>query len=178
MPYPFISVEILGQWVRWISVFSITHESSIILLVIQEDKTKLSAKDPKPQVIAGAVAAFQMNNCSRAWVGLEKRDHMSILAITMLGTWPIFYIIPVIVTKNKHVSFLKHFRSCDLNKNSWSSGLKKNISSFEQFFDSLLYYPLLNYGVIMVCGNIKQWLWTAGSTRDLMLLGSICLSHC
>ena len=35
--------------------------------------------------------------------------------------------------------------------------VKKNISSFEQFFDSLLYYPfLLNYGVIMVCENIEQ----------------------
>ena len=35
--------------------------------------------------------------------------------------------------------------------------VKKNISSFEQFFDSLLYYPfLLNDGVIMVCGNIGK----------------------
>ena len=35
--------------------------------------------------------------------------------------------------------------------------VKKNIKSFEQFFDFLLYYPfLLNYGAKMVCGNIKQ----------------------
>ena len=35
--------------------------------------------------------------------------------------------------------------------------MKRNIHSFEQFFDSLLYYPfLLNYGAILSDWNIKQ----------------------
>lgn len=34
------------------------HAASTILLVVQEDKTEASAKDPGPQVIADAVAAF------------------------------------------------------------------------------------------------------------------------
>lgn len=71
------------------------HHASTILLVVQEDKTELSARDPEPQVIAEAVAAFQMNNRNRARLGLEKRDSMSIPAITMVGTRPIFYVVPV-----------------------------------------------------------------------------------
>ena len=39
---------------------------STILLVVQGDKTTTSAHDPEPQVIAGAIAAFQHNNRTRA----------------------------------------------------------------------------------------------------------------
>ena len=129
MPYLSISAEILGERVRRISV---THESSIILLVVQEDKTELSAKDPKPQIIAGAVVAFQMNNRSRAWVGLEKRDRMSILVVTMLGTWPIFYIIPVTqelstaVARGKYPKHLTDVSKCVVGeKRRLSEGVEK-----------------------------------------------------
>ncbi len=71
------------------------HVTSTILLVIQEDKTVISAKDPEAQVIAEAIAAFQYNNAARVRNGLDRLDSMTIPAITMIGTRPIFYKIPV-----------------------------------------------------------------------------------
>jgi len=38
---------------------------SEILLFVQVDKTRISASDPEPQLVAGAVAAFQSNNAIR-----------------------------------------------------------------------------------------------------------------
>jgi len=69
--------------------------SSTILLIIQEDKTGFSQKDPEAQVIAEAIAAFQHNNLSRDRAGLDTVESMTIPAITMIGTRPIFYKIPV-----------------------------------------------------------------------------------
>lgn len=40
--------------------------SSSILLVIQDDKTTISAKNPEAQIVAGAIAAFQYNNGMRS----------------------------------------------------------------------------------------------------------------
>ncbi|PBK85186.1 hypothetical protein ARMGADRAFT_565846 [Armillaria gallica] len=69
--------------------------TTTILLVIQEDKTVISAKNPEAQVIAEAVAAFQYNNAARDRIGLDPLDSMTIPAITMIGTRPVFYKIPV-----------------------------------------------------------------------------------
>lgn len=66
--------------------------SSTILLVVQEDKTTV---DPEPQVIAGAIATFQHNNRIRARLGEPERNSMTIPCITMTGTRPIFYLVPV-----------------------------------------------------------------------------------
>ncbi|KAK0218864.1 hypothetical protein IW262DRAFT_1297989 [Armillaria fumosa] len=66
--------------------------TSTILLVIQEDTTLVSAE---AQVIAKAIAAFQHNNTARERIGLDPLGSMTIPAITMLGTRPMFYKVPV-----------------------------------------------------------------------------------
>ena len=73
----------------------LVHGSSIILLVVQEDKTIVSVRDPEPQVIADAIATFQCNNRIRARLGEPECDSMTIPSITMIGTRPIFYLVPV-----------------------------------------------------------------------------------
>lgn len=65
--------------------------SSTILLVVQEDKTIYSKKDPEPQVIAEAIAAYQYN--SR--ILQNHITEMTIPCITMTGTRPTFYLVPV-----------------------------------------------------------------------------------
>jgi hypothetical protein len=69
--------------------------SSTILLVVQKDKTTVSACDPEPQVIAEAIATFQCNNRIRARLGESELDSMTIPCIVMIGTRPIFYLVPV-----------------------------------------------------------------------------------
>ena len=63
--------------------------------LVQEDKRFDNPKDPEPQVIAEAIAAFQENNRE-----LEKQKRSSLSAmvipcITMVGTFPTFYLVPV-----------------------------------------------------------------------------------
>ncbi|KAG2365308.1 hypothetical protein BDR07DRAFT_1399148 [Suillus spraguei] len=55
----------------------------MILLVLQDDKTVFSRSYPEPQVIAEAIAIT------------PPLDAMTILCITMVGTRPIFYLVPV-----------------------------------------------------------------------------------
>ncbi|KAI0255664.1 hypothetical protein BJV78DRAFT_1177683 [Lactifluus subvellereus] len=76
---------------------SLVHLSSVILLVVQEDKTTINPAeaDPEPQVIAGAIATFQHNNRKRAFLDLPTLDMMTIPCITMVGTRPFFYQVPV-----------------------------------------------------------------------------------
>ena len=67
-----------------------------ILLLVQEDKRLLSLKDPEPQVIAEAIAAFAVNNK----VQVESQHLLPLAtatfpAIIMVGTYPIFYKIIV-----------------------------------------------------------------------------------
>ncbi|KAG2367865.1 hypothetical protein BDR07DRAFT_1605858 [Suillus spraguei] len=68
---------------------------SMILLVLQEDKTVFSRSYPEPQVIAEAIAAYQYNNEKRLLRSLPPLDAMTIPCITMVGTRPIFYLVPV-----------------------------------------------------------------------------------
>jgi hypothetical protein len=69
--------------------------SSTILMVVQEDNTTVSVRDPEPQVIAEAIAAFQCNNRFRARLGESELDLMTIPCIAMIGTRPTFYLVPV-----------------------------------------------------------------------------------
>lgn len=71
------------------------HGSSTILLVVQEYKATISTRDPEPQVIAEAIATFQCNNRTRARLDQSELDSMTIPCITMIGTRPIFYLVPV-----------------------------------------------------------------------------------
>ncbi|KAH9970040.1 hypothetical protein BGW80DRAFT_1461651 [Lactifluus volemus] len=64
-----------------------------VLLILQEDKTIFS--QPEPQVIANAIAAYQYNNLQRGTRGLPALDAMTIPCITMAGTRPTFYLVPV-----------------------------------------------------------------------------------
>ena len=58
-------------------------------------KNTVSVHDPEPQVIADAIATFQCNNRIRARLGEPERNSMTIPCITMIGTRPIFYLVPV-----------------------------------------------------------------------------------
>jgi hypothetical protein len=69
-------------------------EGSTILLV-QEDRRRTNFKDAESQVIAGAIAAFQYNNRTRRERGLNEIDSMIIPCITVKGTFPTFYLVPV-----------------------------------------------------------------------------------
>jgi hypothetical protein len=68
---------------------------SMILLVLQKDKTIFNTTQLEPQVIAEAIAAYQYNNEKRQTRGLPTLDAMTIPCITMIGTRPTFYLVPV-----------------------------------------------------------------------------------
>ncbi|KAH9970006.1 hypothetical protein BGW80DRAFT_1334162 [Lactifluus volemus] len=68
---------------------------SMILLILQGDKTLFNGSDPEPQVIAEAIAAYRYNNMKRQTGGLPTLDTMIIPCITMVGTRPTFYLVPV-----------------------------------------------------------------------------------
>jgi len=71
-------------------------DMSNILMVLQEDKRHMGGGDPDPQLIAVALAAFQFNNYRRTRILNEPaRASMVIAGITMLGTAPTFFKIPV-----------------------------------------------------------------------------------
>ncbi|KAF8954892.1 hypothetical protein BDZ97DRAFT_1862361 [Flammula alnicola] len=67
----------------------------LVLLIAVEDKTIFNGSDPLPQVIAEAIAVFQANNAKREASGLPPLDAMTIPCITMTGTRPTFYLVPV-----------------------------------------------------------------------------------
>ena len=67
----------------------------MILLVVQRDKPVFGPSGPEPPVVAGAIATFQYNNRSRAKMGLPTLDKMTIPCITVEGTRPLFYKVPV-----------------------------------------------------------------------------------
>jgi len=63
---------------------------------VQEDKGLTSVKDPEPQVIAEAIAAFALNNKVRQdSLGLPPLSSITFPTITMVGTNPNFYKITV-----------------------------------------------------------------------------------
>ncbi|KAJ7746577.1 hypothetical protein B0H16DRAFT_940479 [Mycena metata] len=67
-----------------------------ILLLVQEDKRHESGGEPIPQLVAKAIAAFRSNNMTREQtLGLPPLPSKDIPGITMKGTSPIFFKIPV-----------------------------------------------------------------------------------
>ena len=68
---------------------------TMILLILQEDKTVFNSSDPEPQVIAEAIAAYQYNNDKRQRRGMATLEEMVFPCITMVGTHPTFYLVPV-----------------------------------------------------------------------------------
>lgn len=73
----------------------IVNRQSMVLLVLQGDKTMFGSTHPEPQVIAKAIAVYQYNNEERQTRGLVPLDAMTIPCITMVGTRPTFYLVPV-----------------------------------------------------------------------------------
>ncbi|KAF8952385.1 hypothetical protein BDZ97DRAFT_2083535 [Flammula alnicola] len=71
------------------------YRPSLVLLVLVEDKTIFNKTNPEPQVVAEAIAAFQSNNVKRRASGLPPLNAMTIPCITMTGTRPTFYLVPV-----------------------------------------------------------------------------------
>ena len=68
---------------------------SKICLPVPCSKRHLSRDDPGPQIIAEAVEAFYENNRARKAAGLAKLQSKTFAGITMVGTAPTFYKIPV-----------------------------------------------------------------------------------
>jgi len=61
------------------------------LPILQKDRTIFNRSDPEAYVIA----AYQCNNQQRQQMGLHPLDTMTMPCITMIGTRPIFYLVPV-----------------------------------------------------------------------------------
>jgi len=71
------------------------HPTPLFLLLVQRDKPAFRSNGPEPALIASAIAAFQTNNRNRATMGLPTLDMMTIPCITIVGTRPHFYKVPV-----------------------------------------------------------------------------------
>ena len=72
----------------------VVDDDDKILLLVHVDERLSNLKDPEPQVIAEAIAAFAANNKVRVTsLGLAPLTSTMFPAITMIGTNPIFYKI-------------------------------------------------------------------------------------
>ena len=71
----------------------IVYRPTTILLVL--DKRFFDKTNAEVQVVAEAIAAFQFNNTKRVERGQHELEVMTIPCITMLGTTPTFYLVPV-----------------------------------------------------------------------------------
>jgi len=89
-----IPLFICGEWWHAKTDVCVMDRSSYLLLV-QEDKRHLETVDPEPQLIAKAIAAVQSNNRTRNLSGLEPLNIKVMAGITMTGTSPTFFKIPV-----------------------------------------------------------------------------------
>ncbi len=65
------------------------------LLLVQENKRHMESKNPEPQLIASAIAAFQSNNLRLQSFGRQPLAQKTIPGITMVGSTPTFYKITV-----------------------------------------------------------------------------------
>ncbi|KAG1845793.1 hypothetical protein C8R48DRAFT_765165 [Suillus tomentosus] len=68
---------------------------SDMLLLLQMDKTQIGPSNVEARMISGAIAAYQLNNNKRQEKGLHPLDAMTMPCITMIGTRPTFYLVPV-----------------------------------------------------------------------------------
>ncbi|KAG1902442.1 uncharacterized protein F5891DRAFT_1023986 [Suillus fuscotomentosus] len=66
-----------------------------MLLLLQMDKTQIGCSNVEACMIPGAIAAYQLNNNKRQERGLHPLDAMTMPCITMIGTRPTFYLVPV-----------------------------------------------------------------------------------
>ena len=78
------------------------HNRGFVLLVLIRDKKFV---DSEARVVAEAIAAFQFNNAMREEYGLGPLDAMTIPCITMSGTRPTFYLVPVTAELSAAVTY-------------------------------------------------------------------------
>ena len=90
-----IPLTICGKYENAQTDVCLMDGQTMILLILQKDKTMFNSSDPEPEVIAEAIAAFQYNNNKRESGGLAALDEMIFPCITMVGTRPTFYLVPV-----------------------------------------------------------------------------------
>ena len=90
-----IQLEVCGVSKMAQTDVCVMRDDLSVLLMVQEDKTVWNPRDPEPQAIAEAIAAFQENNRVRNKLGLSVLKDMMIPCITMVGTFPHFYLVPV-----------------------------------------------------------------------------------
>lgn len=76
---------------------------NMVLLALMHDKTLANglSQDPEPALMACAIAAFQHNNYVRASHGAPPLDIMTIPCVAMVGTRPLFYLVPVTLMLSK-----------------------------------------------------------------------------
>ncbi|KAG6379550.1 hypothetical protein JVT61DRAFT_10049 [Boletus reticuloceps] len=80
-----------GEWVEaMIDVCLLDYPLETIQLLVQGDRQDL---DPEPPLIAKAIAAYSVNNNMQHW--LPALEEQMLPGITMTGTSPTFYKIPV-----------------------------------------------------------------------------------
>jgi len=89
-----IPLFICGEW-RHAKADVCVMDRNGYLLLVQEDKRHKEVVDPEPQLTAKAVAAVQSNNRMRDLLGLEPFNVKVMAGITMTGTSPTFFKIPV-----------------------------------------------------------------------------------
>ncbi|PPQ94213.1 hypothetical protein CVT25_006873 [Psilocybe cyanescens] len=71
------------------------HLPTTVLLVLVRDRTLFNKPNAEAHVVAEAIATFQFNNTKRLERGQDVLDVMTIPCITMFGTTPTFYLVPV-----------------------------------------------------------------------------------
>ncbi|KAJ7839498.1 hypothetical protein B0H13DRAFT_1650215 [Mycena leptocephala] len=77
--------------------------ATLVLLVVvthresesESESNTTIVTDPHAQAVAAAIAAYQFNARTRADLGLEPLQRMVIPCISMAGTRPTFYLVPV-----------------------------------------------------------------------------------
>ena len=96
------SFDMAGKRINvWADVCVMQNSDDLLLVHIERSSYIASLKDPQrqqsaePQIIAGAIAAYYQNNLRRTQAGLPALPVILMPGITMHGTAPVFYHIPV-----------------------------------------------------------------------------------
>ncbi|KAG1845799.1 hypothetical protein C8R48DRAFT_733823 [Suillus tomentosus] len=69
--------------------------STEMVPLLQMNKTQIDRSNIEAHMISAAIAAYQFNNNMRQEKGLHPLDAMTIPCVTMVGTRPTFYLVPV-----------------------------------------------------------------------------------
>ncbi|KAF8901339.1 hypothetical protein CPB84DRAFT_1777593 [Gymnopilus junonius] len=91
-----IPLLICGEWKRADADVCLMDRNGQILLIVQEDTHLKEHKDPHARLIAHSIAAVRHNNQIRSLeLGMDELESEMMPGITMLGTTPTFFKIPV-----------------------------------------------------------------------------------